>query len=65
MIDYTLKFCPFCDGFPHLYEDQRFSHKCYDFPKWYIKCVSCGIRTPTATIEQVVKIWNRRSNDEF
>ena len=58
-----LKPCAFCGGVGHVYEDERLSIKPYDFPKWYIVCIKCGIRTPTAKMEQVVRIWNRRAND--
>ena len=59
-----LKPCPFCGGSGHVYEDERLSIKPYDFPKWYIVCKKCGIRTPTAKMEQVVRIWNRRAKDK-
>ena len=55
-----LKLCPFCDCAAHVLEDQRFAYKPYDFPKWYIQCRGCGIRTPVARIEQVVALWNKR-----
>ena len=59
-----LKPCPFCGGAGHVYEDGRLSSRSYDFPKWYITCKKCGVETPTARIEQVVEIWNRRVNDD-
>lgn len=59
-----LKRCPFCGGAGHVYEDGRLSNKPYGFPKWYIVCTGCGVKTPTAKMEQVVRIWNRRAKDE-
>ena len=59
-----LKPCPFCGGAGHVYEDGRLSSKSYDFPKWYIICKKCGVQTPTAKMEQVVRIWNRRAKDD-
>lgn len=59
-----LKPCPFCGGAGHVYEDGRLSNKPYGFPKWYIICKGCGVKTPTAKMEQVVRIWNRRANDD-
>ena len=59
----TLKPCPFCGAYrAYLVEDERLAKKGYDFPKWYIRCLSCGVRTPTARVDEVVKIWNRRTN---
>ena len=58
-----LKPCPFCGSHAHVHEDQRFLAKKYNFPKWYIVCYGCGIRTPTVTMEQAVKFWNRRVSD--
>ena len=59
-----LKPCPFCGGAGHVYEDGRLSSRPYNFPKWYITCKKCGVETPTARIEQVVEIWNRRVKDD-
>lgn len=59
-----LKPCPFCGCAAHVYEDGRFSNKPYDFPKWYITCLRCGVSTPTAKMEQIVKTWNRRIENE-
>ena len=60
----VFKPCPFCGGAAHVFEDQRFSNKPYNFPKWYITCVGCGVKTPTAKMEQITEIWNRRTSDE-
>lgn len=65
MVDHKLKLCPFCGGSAHVYEDQRFSFKGYNFPKWYIKCTGCDVRTPIAKMEQIVEIWNKRSDDVY
>lgn len=61
---HNLKPCAFCGGTGHVYEDERLSIKPYDFPKWYIVCIKCGIRTPTAkngtgrkNMEQESKRW--------
>lgn len=59
-MDKVLKPCPFCGGAAHVGEDMRFSMKSHDFPKWYIFCYGCGVRTPIADMANVVKIWNRR-----
>ena len=63
MNDRVLKPCPFCGFAGHVYEDARFSNCQYDFPKWYIECLGCGIRTPTAKIDLIVKVWNRRAEE--
>ena len=55
-----LKPCPFCGSAAHIWEDERFSNGGYNFPKWYIECLGCGIKTPTARMDQVVNIWNKR-----
>ena len=46
-----------------LTEDEEKKMLSHDVPKWYIVCKECGIETPTARMEQVVRIWNRRVND--
>lgn len=56
--------CPCCGGYARVFEDMRFMRKPYDFPKWYVCCRECGLRTPTATIDIVVKRWNRRVDME-
>ncbi len=57
----TLKPCPFCGGDAGYLEDLRFEEQSENFPKWYVKCKSCGVKTPTSTISQVQGIWNRRT----
>lgn len=59
-----LKRCPFCGSAAHVWEDERYIKTLHDFPKWYISCLGCGVQTPTAKIEQVVKIWNRRKDEQ-
>ena len=56
-----LKPCPFCGNRGHVVEDERFKEQNHDFPKWIIICFGCGVRTPTAEMATVVKIWNRRT----
>ena len=56
----VLKFCPFCGGAAHIWEDGRLTGKSHDFPKFYISCNGCGIRTPVGKLEQVVRMWNMR-----
>ena len=55
-----LKRCPFCGDNARVVEDERFKEQSHDFPKWAIICLGCGVRTPTADMAYVVKIWNRR-----
>lgn len=59
-----LKPCPFCGKAAHVWEDVRFSVKPYDFPKWYIQCLGCGIKTPVVTMAVAVKMWNRRAGEQ-
>lgn len=56
----TLKSCPFCDGDAGYEEDKRFESMPDDFPKWYILCKNCGIRTPVARRDYVQNLWNKR-----
>lgn len=60
-----IKHCPCCGGNASVYEDARFHAKPYDFPKWYIQCHDCGLRTPIGTTYQIVKIWNRRKENDL
>lgn len=60
MSERVLKSCPFCDGFARVLQDERLKKKNHDFPKWYITCQECGVKTPIAEMSTVVKIWNRR-----
>ena len=60
MVENKLKPCPFCGSAAHVWEDERFSTTQYDFPKWYIKCNGCDIRTPVTFIGDAVKRWNKR-----
>lgn len=59
--DRVLKKCPFCGGYARFGEDMRFHEKSQNFPKWYVLCNDCGIRTETATIPLVMKMWNQRT----
>ena len=61
----VLKKCPFCGGYAMFCEDMRFHEKKDSFPKWYIQCSECGIRTQVATIEMVKKMWNNRVKTKF
>lgn len=56
----TLKECPFCGANAKYEQDLRFEQASEDFPKWYVKCKKCGIKTPIATIPQVQALWNNR-----
>lgn len=58
--DKTLKSCPFCGGAARYCMDQRFENKPENFPKWYVACKSCSMRTPVASLSYVQKLWNRR-----
>ena len=60
----VLKKCPFCGACAKMYEDERFSFKPVSFPKWYIACIACKIRTPTTLKEDAVKRWNQRKIDK-
>lgn len=59
----VLKKCPFCGGNARYMEDMRFKEKKQDFPKWYVKCMQCGIGTDTATIPIITGMWNKRINN--
>lgn len=60
MVERELELCPFCGCAAHIWEDGRFSIKPYYFPKWYIECNGCHIRTPITYIEDAVGRWNKR-----
>lgn len=64
MKERVLKRCPFCGCYARFNEDMRFHTKNEDFPKWYIICNGCQVRTPVAKIETVMKIWNNRFKNE-
>ena len=57
----VLKKCPFCGGYARFCEDMRFHEKKDSFPKWYVMCVGCNIRTPVADRTLVMKMWNKRA----
>lgn len=59
----TLELCPFCGGDARYEQDYRFVEKPKNFPKWFVICKRCGVRTPTATIPQVQAIWNNRRDE--
>lgn len=56
----VLKRCPFCGGCAKFCEDMRFHEKMDSFPKWYVMCIECNIRTPVADKTLVMKMWNER-----
>jgi len=47
--------CPFCGSKSYIYNDD-----CYD-DTVYIQCPNCGIHTVQGKIEDVIKIWNKRT----
>lgn len=61
----VLKKCPFCGGNARFYEDMRFHEKADSFPKWYIMCNECNIRTPDADRTLAMKLWNKRKNESI
>ena len=56
----VLKRCPFCGNYARFNEDMRFHEKNENFPKWFVICNGCNVRTPTANIQTVMRIWNKR-----
>lgn len=60
----SFKPCPFCGCNAKVRLDQRFISKPYDFPKWYIQCESCHVRTPIATVKYCVDLWNKRAKTQ-
>ena len=64
----VLKSCPFCGAYAMYCEDMRFFNvhptQPRMFPKWYVMCTGCQIRTPVADIPKVTKFWNRRHEGE-
>lgn len=63
-IERVLKKCPFCGGYARFFEDMRFHEKPDSFPKWYVMCAECNVRTPTANRTLVMKMWNERTNEK-
>ena len=61
----VLKKCPFCGGYARFCEDMRFHEKRDSFPKWYVMCMGCNIRTPVADRTLVIKMWNERTNENI
>ena len=59
-----LKQCPFCGASAFMWEVEESSNTSFYFPKWYIECGRCGIKTSTGNKDTVVKIWNRREGAE-
>ena len=64
-MDRILKECPFCGAYAKMYEDERFLFEPVSFPKWYITCIACKVRTPTTFKEDAVKRWNKRTNENI
>jgi len=60
----NLKLCPFCGNVAHVWEDEKLTGMPYNFPKFYISCNGCKVKTPVGTLEHVVRIWNRRTKDD-
>lgn len=58
-----LKPCRFCGGNAQYEQDLQFVEKPENFPKWFVICKRCGVRTPTSTISHVQAIWNDRRNE--
>ncbi len=56
----TLKQCPFCGSDARYEQDLRFENASESFPKWYVQCKKCRIKTQVATIPQVREMWNKR-----
>lgn len=60
-----LKRCPCCGNKARFLESARYERENDRFPKWYVQCSECGIRTQVATIEMVKNMWNNRVKTEF
>ena len=60
----ALKPCPFCGKDARVEEDLRFEQKPYDFPKYYVQCKGCHIRTKVGELRYAVERWNTRKGGE-
>lgn len=56
MSERVLKQCPFCGGYARFCEDMRLREKPDGFPKWYVRCNDCGIRTVTTDRTTAMKM---------
>ena len=58
-----LKSCPFCGGYARLFLSYCFSLFC---PKWgaTTRILVDGERVETNAVENVIKAWNRRKNND-
>ena len=56
-----LKLCPFCGKGARVKEDLRFEQTSYNFPKYYVECKGCYIRTKVGKLRYAVERWNTRN----
>ena len=63
-MEYKLKSCPFCGGKARLFDYDPFDGYQGDLRKYKVKCTMCEANIERHTLDGVMKVWNRRKNNE-